>query len=142
MLIVRIRFIGLQAQYSNCDSPPCKRKRRSTRYAGASRDCEATVAVDVYDCRVSVDYSSGTLTRMNGSTEETTKRQWSFTDADAATSHFIGLLRHASANLVTLTGPVPIWLLQVSVFHCPNREREALSVVTQEYRNVPAFGAQ
>ncbi|KAH7701012.1 hypothetical protein AAVH_31862, partial [Aphelenchoides avenae] len=94
--------------YSGRDSPPSKRKR----LAGTSLDCEDSGAEDVHDFRVSVDYSSDPLALKNGSADETVSRGWSFSDTDAVTAHFIGLLRHASVTEVTLNGPLPIRLLQ------------------------------
>lgn len=94
--------------------PPAKRKRLSPQHAGTSLECKDPAAGDVYDFRVSVNYSSDPMALKNGSTDENVSRGWSFTDADAASSHFIGLLRHASVTEVSLSGPLPIRLLQVS----------------------------
>ncbi|KAH7697336.1 hypothetical protein AAVH_35581, partial [Aphelenchoides avenae] len=92
--------------------PPAKRKRLSPQHAGTSLECKDPAAGDVYDFRVSVNYSSDPMALKNGSTDENVSRGWSFTDADAASSHFIGLLRHASVTEVSLSGPLPIRLLQ------------------------------
>lgn len=67
---------------------------------------------------VYVDYSSDPLARKNGSTKESVRRQWSFSDADvdAATSLVVGLLRHAIVVNVTLQSPSPTPLLEVRFF--------------------------
>lgn len=75
-----------------------------------------------------VEYSSDPMTLKNGSMSEVVKREWKFIDTDAATAHFVGLLRHASVVEATLTGPLPTQLLQVRASLGTNRkERTSFS---------------
>lgn len=94
------------------DAPPEKRARLAS-------DCQEVVAVpsvqeEGYDVGVSVDYSSDPMSLACGSTDGRVNRQWSFSDTAMATSHFIGLLRHASVEQMSMNGPLPLHLLEVS----------------------------
>ncbi|KAH7711916.1 hypothetical protein AAVH_20760 [Aphelenchoides avenae] len=72
----------------------------------------SSVTEEGYEFDVSLDYSSCPTALMSGSTGARVNRQWSFSDGVTATSHFIGLVRHAYVQQMSLSGPLPLHLLE------------------------------
>lgn len=72
------------------------------------------IADDQYEFSISLEYSLDSMELSWNSTSGRVNRHWSFPDAMSATSHFIRLLRHARVQRMSLSGPIPMHLLEVA----------------------------
>ncbi|KAH7701807.1 hypothetical protein AAVH_31053 [Aphelenchoides avenae] len=116
-LLTSVRLCVKKSAGDEWDTAICEFSRQTALESGSPANSEPclimpSVTEEGYEFDVSLDYSSGPTALVSGSIGARVKREWSFSDGVTATSHFIGLVRHAYVHQMSLSGPLPLHLLE------------------------------